>query len=483
MDKYEIIRLKKKGWSDRKIQREFGVSRNTTRKYWSEYCQNLEKLLKTNPETDTEKIIEDIIEKPRYDSSGRKPRKYNEEIDSALRIILNAEETKQAALGMTHKQKLSKKQIHQLLLDEGYDIGYTTISTKIREILNEKKEVFIKQEYEFADRFEYDFGETWLIINGVKTKGFLAVITSPASGFRWAYLYRNAKMEVFLDSHVRFFEMLGGCFREGVYDNMRNVVSRFTGRNEKELNEKLVQMSLYYGFNVNVTNCYRGNEKGTVEDAVRWVRNKTFALKYSFDSFEEAGAYLEEKLTEINADSSIEEEKKYLTPYRPPFETAEISTRHVDKYSFIHVAGNIYSVPEDLVGKEVVVKVYPQKISVLYGNNIVATHPRLVGKGKTHVEISHYLHAFTRKPGALKNSLALKSRPELKHIFDIYYKTRPKLFIEILRENADKDMAELREMLVPSGKDVSDNSARVHAYTLRQIDQISSLFIGGKKPC
>ncbi len=31
--------------------------------------------------------------------------------------------------------------------------------------------------------------------------------------------------------------MVGGVYKEVVYDNMRNVVSRFIGRNERELNE------------------------------------------------------------------------------------------------------------------------------------------------------------------------------------------------------------------------------------------------------
>lgn len=49
----------------------------------------------------------------------------------------------------------------------------------------------------------------------------------------------NQKKDVFLDSHVRFFEMVGGVYREVVYDNMKNVVTRFIGRNEKELNQDL----------------------------------------------------------------------------------------------------------------------------------------------------------------------------------------------------------------------------------------------------
>ena len=88
-----------------------------------------------------------------------------------------------------------------------------------------------------------------------------------------------------MTSHVRFFEMLGGCFKEGVYDNMKNVVSRFIGRNEKELNKELIKLSLYYGYSVNVTNCFSGNEKGNVESVVKWIRNKVFALTYVFELF------------------------------------------------------------------------------------------------------------------------------------------------------------------------------------------------------
>jgi len=34
-----------------------------------------------------------------------------------------------------------------------------------------------------------------------------------------------------MDSHIKFFEMLGGVHKEIVYDNMKNVVTKFIGRN------------------------------------------------------------------------------------------------------------------------------------------------------------------------------------------------------------------------------------------------------------
>lgn len=80
----------------------------------------------------------------------------------------------------------------------------------------------------------------------------MAVFCAPASGFRWLYLYTNQKKAVFMDSHVQFFNEIGGVWQEVVYDNMKNVVSKFIGKNEKELNEDLLKMSVYYGFRINV---------------------------------------------------------------------------------------------------------------------------------------------------------------------------------------------------------------------------------------
>ena len=478
MQKYEIISLKSKGWSNSDIQRTFGVSRNTTRKYWREYQEGLKKLLEKDPNINVNEVIEEIVSSPHYDTSNRGTRKYNKEIDALLNKILEEEDRKKTKLG-PNKQMLTKTQIYELIKAKGFDIGETTIRKKINEKRNIHKEAFIKQTYEYGQRFEYDFGEVKLIINGKQTKGFLAVLTAPASGFRWAFLYHNSKMDVFLDSQVRFFEMLGGSFSEGVYDNMRNVVTKFIGRNEKQLNEELIKLATYYGFEINVTNCFSGNEKGTVEGAVKFIRNKVFAIKFEFESFEMAEQYLQDELIKLNKDSLIEEEKKYLTFYRPKYETANILSVHVDKYSFIRVDNNFYSVPDDLVDKYVIVKLYPNKLDVYYKNDIVTSHNRLTGKKKTCVDIKHYLNTFLRKPGALRNSQALNSVPELKSLFDYYFKSRPKDFINILYFNKDKTIEEIINIIKIDVCIKTSTNNWVSEACDNQIDEIAKLFIGG----
>lgn len=109
------------------------------------------------------------------------------------------------------------------------------------------------------------------------------------------------------------FEMVNGVYKEVVYDNMRNVVSKFLGKNEKELNEDLVKMSLYYGFKINVTNAFSGNEKGYVEGSVKYLRNQIFADNYKFDSEQQAIEYMESCLLKLNETSNIEEEKIFVT--------------------------------------------------------------------------------------------------------------------------------------------------------------------------
>ncbi len=444
MDKHSIIKLKLKGHSNRVVAKMIGIDRKTVARHWNRYKKQQEELC--NPFTDVAMVQEQIVSEPKYDSSNRKPHKYTQDVDMALDEILLEERKKDVILG-SHKQSLTRQQIHKLLLNQGFDISYTTIANKFNEKIKKAKECFIKQSYDYGDRLEYDFGEVKLLISGALGTYHMAVISSPAGNFRWAYLYKNQKKESFMDSHVRFFEMVDGVHREIVYDNMRNVVSKFIGKNEKELNEDLLKLSIYYGFNINVTNCFSGNEKGHVEGSVKIIRNFAFASKYEFTSIEHAQIYLNSQLLKLNEDNKMAEEKPHLLPSKPKLELANISLNNVNKYSFVQVDNNFYSVPEYLVGLKVSVKTYFNRIAIYSNNSKVCEHKKIDGFNEISIDITHYLNSFIRKPGALKNSVALKSLPQLKTIYDKYFNTNPKKFIEILVDNKGKDTDEIIKIL------------------------------------
>jgi len=444
MDKKEIIMLKEQGLSNREVHRRTGTDRGVVSKYWNEYQQRLQQL--DQPGADTKAIQASLFAEPEYNAGNRVRTKYTEELDKRLKAILKEEERKTRLLGPTHKQKLTNKQIHQKLVDEGFDISGVSINIALAEIRKRQREVFIRQQYELGDRLEYDFGEVFLDCGeGIKTF-HMAVLSSPGGGFRWLYLYTNQKKAVFMDSHVKFFEMMGGAHREIVYDNMRNVVSKFIGKNEKELNEDLIKMSMYYGFRINVTNCFKANEKGHVEKSVDVLRNQIFAEHWSFNSLDDAQEYAYSRLMKINEFSRMEEEKEHLLPYRPPLELAVIDEAKVNPSSLISVDTVFYSVPEYLVGKRVTVKKYHNEIRIYAGNEMVAKHRRAFGNGTMKIDIYHYLNTLRKKPGALRNSVALKSIPRLKAIFDTYYSEQPKKFIDLFLHNKELDVDGIIEL-------------------------------------
>jgi len=445
MKKHTIIELKLKEKSDREINRLTGISRRIISKYWKEYQSQQEQLTKTDDDLEIKKLQEEITTKPKYDSRGRPRSKFTDNVKKRLYEILEDEEKKKIVLG-PNKQALTKTQIHETLVKEGFCIGETTVRSEINKYRKEYQECFIRQQYEYGARLEYDFGEFKAIIDGILRKYYLAVMVSPASNHRWAYIYKSTNKDVFLDSQVRFFHQFGGVWTEIVYDNMKNVVTKFIGQNEKELNEDLIKLSLYYGFRINVTNCYAGNEKGSVEGGVKFIRNKCFAKVYEFASEEAMHEYLESELLKLNENSKITEEVTHLLPLKPKYELAEIRASKVNPYSYVKIDNNFYSVPEYLVGKEVTSKIYLNDIYIYVNNDLVCNHKKIDGVGKTEINIKHYLNTFLTKPGALKNSLALKSNPELKSIYDNYYShdlSETQKFIKIIKDNAHKSIAEI----------------------------------------
>jgi hypothetical protein len=394
---------------------------------------------------DIKGIQGEMYAEPKYDTRNRKRTKYTEAVDSRLREILEEEEKKTRRLGIRHKQRLTNKQIHAIIAREGHDISRPTINIEVGKLRKRLREVYIHQEYDPGDRLEYDFGEVKLDC-GLGNKTYHMAVFTVAGGekpIRWAYLYTNEKQGVFMDSHVKFFEMCGGVWREVVYDNMRNVVRKFIGRNEKELNAELVKMATYYGYQINVTNCFKGNEKGSVETSVKVLRNEVFAEKTKFNSLEDAQEYLQSRLIKLNDMDRMEEEKRHLLPYKPPLELAVISENTVNPYSFICVDTAFYSVPEYFVGKKVIVKKYHDEIRVYAGNELICKHKRVFGNGKMSVDIYHYLDTLLKKPGAIRNSVALKRIPRLKAIFDTFYASQPKKFIEIFLKNKELPVNEI----------------------------------------
>ncbi|KAJ72898.1 hypothetical protein M222_2098 [Enterococcus faecalis AZ19] len=107
----------------------------------------------------------------------------------------------------------------------------------------------------------------------------------------------------------------------------------------------------------------------------------------------------------------------------------------VDKYSFVHVWGNSYSVPDYLVGQKVTVKRYLNELETVGSSQVIATHPIQKGEKQYSVDIRHYLTTFLRKTKSLEHSLVLKKTPNLRRCFLQYYQKIPRRFLQFVEQH------------------------------------------------
>ena len=85
--------------------------------------------------------------------------------------------------------------------------------------------------------------------------------------------------------------------------------------------------------------------------------------------------------------------------------------RRVSSTCLVVVARNRYSVPCEYAGQMVDTRLYPTRVKVVMGNEVVADHARLFDEGRTRYDWQHYIPLLERKPGALRNGAPFADLP------------------------------------------------------------------------
>ena len=133
------------------------------------------------------------------------------------------------------------------------------------------------------------------------------------------------------------------------------------------------------------------------------------------------------------------------------------------------------------------VKKYHDEIRVFYENMEVCRHKRAFGNGTYRVNIYHYLNTLQKKPGAVKNSAALRQIPRLKAIFDAHYADKPRRFVEIFIENKHLPIDEIVALFETktfvaqkvSALDIVKPITSVATATTASLNGYSQLVMGG----
>jgi hypothetical protein len=177
----------------------------------------------------------------------------------------------------------------------------------------------------------------------------------------------------------------------------------------------LLELSAHYRFEPRPVAVARGNEKGRVERAIRFVRDSFFAAR-DWKDLDDLNAQARDWCLGLAAerkcpeDRSLlvrevyEQEKPHLLPLPAnPFPTEERVEVRVGKTPYLRFDRNDYSVPHDHVRRTLVVLATLEGLRIFDEQELIATHPRCWDRGRQVEDPAHIQGLVDHKRQARKH--------------------------------------------------------------------------------
>lgn len=223
---------------------------------------------------------------------------------------------------------------------------------------------------------------------------------------RWLFVrfFHDARLSAFLAGHVEAFDFFGGVPRCLLYDNLKSAVLERTGQVIR-FHPRLLELADAYHFEPRPVAPRRGNEKGRVERAIRYLRSAFLPRHQELDLEtlnREATAFC---LTVAagrpwpqdrrrTVEQAYDEEREHLLPLPgEPFPCEEIVAVHLRRTPYACFDANRYSVPHDRIDRTLTLRADREQVRLFDRHELVATHRRCWGK-QQRIEDPRHLDAL-----------------------------------------------------------------------------------------
>jgi hypothetical protein len=226
----------------------------------------------------------------------------------------------------------------------------------------------------------------------------------------------DARMENFLRGHVAAFEAWQGVPRVLLYDNLKSAVLERRG-DAIRFHPTLLGFAGHYRYEPRPVAVARGNEKGRVERAIRYVRDAFFAAR-TFTDLDDLNAQAEAWCNGLAADRRCPEDLKHsvrevfaaeaprLLPLpdnpAPLLERVAVS---VGKTPYVRFDLNDYSVPHTHVRRVLTVLADPHEVRIVDGATVLASHPRSYDRD-AQIELPGHVEALVAQKAAARQHRA-----------------------------------------------------------------------------
>ena len=282
----------------------------------------------------------------------------------------------------------------------------------------------MRQMHRAGEKLFIDYsGDTVAVINAASGEiraAQIFIASLGASKYTYAEATWTQTLPDWIASHIRLLEHLGCAPEILTPDNLKSAI-RNACRYEPEANSTYEDMARHYGCVIIPARPYRARDKAVAETHVlvvqRWIlarlRNRQFF------SLAELNAAIAELLVDLNqrpfkklpgsrAHAFELIDRPAMKPLPPTrYEYAEWLKAKVYIDYHVEADGHYYSVPHQLVGQHVHVRMTASAIECLFRGRRIAAHARSYERGKhttlpEHMPESHRRH-MQWTPGRLLN--------------------------------------------------------------------------------
>jgi transposase len=375
--------------------------------------------------------------------------------------------------------RLRATRIHEMLRVRGYTGSVRPVRRQVAELRPRRKEAFLELRTFPGEQAQVDWAHFGKVaVPGGQRALSCFVMTLSFSRALYLEFFFDQTQENFLRGHVRAFACFAGVPRVVLYDNLKAAVLERFG-SAVRFHPRLLELSAHYHCEPRACGVRRGNEKGRVERAIRYIRESFFAAR-TFGTLAGFNAQAWRWRDEISqerrwvqdpqrrvADVLAEEQAHLLPLPTHPFDTDRLVSLQAGKTIYVPFDGNRYSIPPDHVGRTLTLSVSDTEVRILAGVRELVCHRRSYERGESITAPGHreaLLAEKRRAAGSVPSARLLAAAPEVEAFLEAAFARG---------ESAQAQIAQLLKILDRFG-DLEFRAAVVEALR-RQTTRASSV--------
>ena len=355
------------------------------------------------------------------------------------------------------------------------------------------REVFFPQEHVPGRQAQSDFthmNAVGVTIAGQPFTHLLYHLTLTYSNWEWGTVCFSESYESLAEGVQEALWELGGVPGEHRTDSLSAAVR--PPRSKEEFTEKYQGLLRHYGMKASHSSPGRGHENGDVEQSHHRFKRAVVQELILRGSSEFAGRveYEEFLRSLFRRRNQLRRERvaaELPVLGRLPERRLEACTKEVQRVSrnaTLSIRNNYYSVPSQLIGERVEVRVYGGHLEVWYGGALAERLERLRGEGRDAINYRHVIHSLVKKPGAFAHyrfQASLFPRLIFRVAYDELRQSQPgqaeREYLQLLQlaaTESEEQVATVLRQLVDEGAAVS--SARVRELVQARVGQPQSVW-------